>query len=81
MNAFGGFPTGGLDRWQAVAEDRGPQYAAQVYRDVLTVNGLVGSMGRRGNRSPFRVMPIRASSGADRSQLRMESRGEIANCF
>jgi len=29
--------------------DRGSQYAAQVYRDVLATNGLVGSMGRRGN--------------------------------
>jgi putative transposase len=29
--------------------DRGSQYAAQVYRDVLTAHGLVGSMGRRGN--------------------------------
>lgn len=29
--------------------DRGSQYAAQVYRDVLATNGIVGSMGRRGN--------------------------------
>jgi putative transposase len=29
--------------------DRGSQYAAQVYRDMLAVHGLVGSMGRRGN--------------------------------
>jgi putative transposase len=29
--------------------DRGSQYAAQVYRDLLEANGLVGSMGRRGN--------------------------------
>jgi putative transposase len=29
--------------------DRGSQYAAQVYREVLATNGLVGSMGRRGN--------------------------------
>ena len=29
--------------------DRGSQYAAQVYREILTANGLVGSMGRRGN--------------------------------
>ena len=29
--------------------DRGSQYAAQIYRDALTVHGLVGSMGRRGN--------------------------------
>jgi putative transposase len=25
------------------------QYAAQIYRDLLATNGLVGSMGRRGN--------------------------------
>jgi putative transposase len=29
--------------------DRGSQYAAQVYRDMLAAHGLVGSMGRRGN--------------------------------
>jgi len=29
--------------------DRGSQYAAQVYRETLAANGLVGSMGRRGN--------------------------------
>jgi putative transposase len=29
--------------------DRGSQYAAEIYRDALSVNGLVGSMGRRGN--------------------------------
>jgi len=29
--------------------DRGSQYAAQVYRDILDTHGLVGSMGRRGN--------------------------------
>jgi len=29
--------------------DRGSQYAAELYREMLTVNGLVGSMGRRGN--------------------------------
>jgi putative transposase len=29
--------------------DRGSQYAAQVYREVLAAFGLVGSMGRRGN--------------------------------
>ena len=29
--------------------DRGSQYAAQLYRDALVVQGLVGSMGRRGN--------------------------------
>jgi putative transposase len=29
--------------------DRGSQYAAEVYRGMLTGNGLVGSMGRRGN--------------------------------
>jgi putative transposase len=29
--------------------DRGSQYAAQVYRDLLEAHGLVGSMGRRGN--------------------------------
>lgn len=29
--------------------DRGSQYAAAAYRDVLSRHGLVGSMGRRGN--------------------------------
>jgi putative transposase len=29
--------------------DRGSQYAAQVYRETLVADGLVGSMGRRGN--------------------------------
>ena len=29
--------------------DRGSQYAAQIYRDVLEAAGLIGSMGRRGN--------------------------------
>jgi len=29
--------------------DRGSQYAAEHYRDMLTVHGLVGSMGRRAN--------------------------------
>ena len=29
--------------------DRGSQYAAQVYRETLAANGLVGSMGHRGN--------------------------------
>ena len=29
--------------------DRGSQYAAQIYREVLDAAGLVGSMGRRGN--------------------------------
>ena len=29
--------------------DRGSQYAAQAYREALLRNGLVGSMGRRGN--------------------------------
>ena len=29
--------------------DRGSQYAAEIYRDALSANGLVGSMGRRGN--------------------------------
>ena len=29
--------------------DRGSQYAAQLYRDALVAQGLVGSMGRRGN--------------------------------
>ena len=29
--------------------DRGSQYAAQSYREALASNGLVGSMGRRGN--------------------------------
>jgi putative transposase len=29
--------------------DRGSQYSAERYRDLLIVHGLVGSMGRRGN--------------------------------
>jgi putative transposase len=29
--------------------DRGSQYVAEIYRDVLDGAGLVGSMGRRGN--------------------------------
>jgi putative transposase len=29
--------------------DRGSQFAAQLYREILTAHGLVGSMGRRGN--------------------------------
>ena len=29
--------------------DRGSQYAAERYRDILTAHSLVGSMGRRGN--------------------------------
>jgi putative transposase len=29
--------------------DRGAQYAAEPYRELLAVSGLVGSMGRRGN--------------------------------
>ena len=29
--------------------DRGSQYAAQAYREVLVAHGLIGSMGRRGN--------------------------------
>jgi putative transposase len=29
--------------------DRGSQYAAQAYREILDAHGLVGSMGRRGN--------------------------------
>ena len=29
--------------------DRGSQYASEIYRGLLTDNGLVGSMGRRGN--------------------------------
>ena len=29
--------------------DRGSQYAATAYRDILTAHGLIGSMGRRGN--------------------------------
>jgi len=29
--------------------DRGSQYAAEAYRDLLAAHGLVGSMGRRGN--------------------------------
>jgi putative transposase len=31
--------------------DRGSQYAAGAYRELLGVHGLIGSMGRRGN--PF----------------------------
>jgi len=30
--------------------DRGSQYAAERYRELLAAHGLVGSMGRRGNR-------------------------------
>jgi putative transposase len=29
--------------------DRGSQYAAEAYRDILATHGLVGSMGRRGD--------------------------------
>ena len=29
--------------------DRGSQYAAELYRELLAAHGLVGSMGRRGN--------------------------------
>jgi len=29
--------------------DRGSQYAAEAYREILHAHGLVGSMGRRGN--------------------------------
>ena len=29
--------------------DRGSQYAAELYRHTLAANGLIGSMGRRGN--------------------------------
>ena len=29
--------------------DRGSQYAAEIYRNALSANGLTGSMGRRGN--------------------------------
>ena len=29
--------------------DRGSQYAARIYRELLAAHGLVGSMGRRGN--------------------------------
>lgn len=29
--------------------DRGSQYTAQIYRDMLAAAGLIGSMGRRGN--------------------------------
>ena len=29
--------------------DRGSQYAAETYRQLLRDNGLIGSMGRRGN--------------------------------
>jgi putative transposase len=35
-----------LDKQKGV---RGSQYAAERYRDLLIVHGLVGSMGRRGN--------------------------------
>jgi putative transposase len=31
--------------------DRGSQYAAERYRDMLTAHGLVGSMGQRGIRT------------------------------
>ena len=37
-------PTGCLHH-----SDRGSQYAAQAYREALAAQGLVGSMGRRGN--------------------------------
>ena len=29
--------------------DRGSQYAAEIYRELLSAHGLIGSMGRRGN--------------------------------
>jgi putative transposase len=29
--------------------DRGSQYAAEIYRQLLAGHGLIGSMGRRGN--------------------------------
>ncbi|PDT43874.1 hypothetical protein CO661_32560 [Sinorhizobium fredii] len=29
--------------------DRGSQYAAELYRETLAANGLIGSIGRRGN--------------------------------
>jgi putative transposase len=29
--------------------DRGSQYAADAYRKTLRLNGLIGSMGRKGN--------------------------------
>jgi putative transposase len=29
--------------------DRGSQYAAEIYRQILHAHGLIGSMGRRGN--------------------------------
>lgn len=29
--------------------DRGPQYAAEIYRQLIADHGLLGSMGRRGN--------------------------------
>jgi putative transposase len=29
--------------------DRGSQYAAEIYRELLAAHGLIGSMGRRGN--------------------------------
>ncbi|MCA1409200.1 transposase [Ensifer sp. IC3342] len=31
------------------AIDRGSRYAAELYRETLSANGLIGSMGRRGN--------------------------------
>ena len=38
-------PTGGCIHHS----DRGSQYAAEKYRDLLAEHGLRGSMGRRGN--------------------------------
>jgi putative transposase len=34
--------------------DRGSQYASEVYRGLLAEHGLVGSMGRRGDRVAHR---------------------------
>lgn len=43
-----------IERWNPPAgcihhSDRGSQYAAEIYRDALSADGLVGSMGLRGN--------------------------------
>jgi transposase InsO family protein len=44
-------PSTGESRHQAVFTIPivGPQYAAEFYRETLNLNGLIGSMGRRGN--------------------------------
>jgi transposase InsO family protein len=41
--------------------DRGPQYAAEIYCEVLDVAGLVGSMGRRGD-PILKLYPAAAAS-------------------